>query len=172
MGLLAKKYYPKMTTNSISTKLTIITDFAARCCSYFSASDSFIEQVCPPLLHAVNCVLTCVYLISILIGALYLSVRKGYKAIQAALKSQGVCVQRGRLRKSVKKVDPTGVERRKVKCIQRRVYSVRSPLALWHIDSHHELIRYRHIEHLERHYSVMLLIWFLFAKLHLQLFFL
>ncbi|XP_076814819.1 uncharacterized protein LOC143461059 isoform X2 [Clavelina lepadiformis] len=71
----------------------------------------------------------------------------GYKAIQAALKSQGVCVQRGRLRKSVKKVDPTGVERRKVKCIQRRVYSVRSPLALWHIDSHHKLIRWRFVIH-------------------------
>ena len=94
------------------------------------------------------------YLISILIGALYLSKREGYKAVQAALKSQGICVQRGRLRKSVKKVDPTGVERRKVICIQRRVYSVRSPLALWHIDSHHKLIRYRHIKHLERNVSV------------------
>ncbi|CAK8689391.1 uncharacterized protein LOC143460571 [Clavelina lepadiformis] len=71
----------------------------------------------------------------------------GYKAVQAALKSQGICVQRGRLRKSVKKVDPTGVERRKVICIQRRVYSVRSPLALWHIDSHHKLIRWRFVIH-------------------------
>ncbi|CAK8690124.1 unnamed protein product [Clavelina lepadiformis] len=50
----------------------------------------------------------------------------GYKAIQAALKSQGVCVQRGRLRKSVKKVDPTGVERRKAINFHRLFYKLES----------------------------------------------
>ena len=41
-------------------------------------------------------------------------------------------------------VDPEGTILRtlQMNVIQRRVYSVPSPLALWHIDGNHKLIRY------------------------------
>jgi len=36
----------------IELHLTLQTDFAARCCFWFSANDYSIEQICPsPLLH-------------------------------------------------------------------------------------------------------------------------
>ena len=55
--------------------------------------------------------------------------------------SQGVRVQRQRLRKSIKRVDPVGRRIRAINTIQRRVYNVHSPLSLWHMDGNHKLIR-------------------------------
>ena len=40
------------------------------------------------------------------------------------------------------KVDPDGVVERWRETIQHRKYTVSSPLALWHIDGNHKLIRY------------------------------
>ena len=56
--------------------------------------------------------------------------------------AQGIRVQRHRLRSSVKRVDPVGQRLREFTNIRRRIYNVHSPLALWHIDGNHKLIRY------------------------------
>ena len=55
--------------------------------------------------------------------------------------SQGIRVQRTRLRNSLKRVDPIGRGLRSITTIRRRVYNVRFPLALWHMDGNHKLIR-------------------------------
>lgn len=55
--------------------------------------------------------------------------------------SQGIRVQRARLRNCLKRVDPIGRRLRSITTIRRRVYNVRSPLALWHMDGNHKLIR-------------------------------
>ena len=52
-----------------------------------------------------------------------------------------------RLRQSLQIVDPLGVSVRKCKAIHRRVYSVSRPLALWHFDGNHKLIRWRFVIH-------------------------
>ena len=52
-------------------------------------------------------------------------------------------VQRERLRQSLLRTDPSGAVQRWKQTVKRRKYNVRPPLALWHIDGHHKLIRYR-----------------------------
>ena len=64
------------------------------------------------------------------------------KTIEGELVAQGIRVQRHRLRSSVKRVDPVGRRLRAFTNIHRRIYNVHSPLALWHIDGNHKLIRY------------------------------
>ncbi|KAK3744044.1 hypothetical protein QZH41_011924, partial [Actinostola sp. cb2023] len=68
--------------------------------------------------------------------------RSGFKTIHGALTSQGIRVQRARLRSSIKICDPIGRRLRSMNTIHRRIYNVRSPLALWHMDGNHKLIRY------------------------------
>ena len=60
------------------------------------------------------------------------------KTIDNCLVSQGIRVQRARLRNSLKRVDRVG---RRLRSINRRVYNVRSPLSLWHMDGNHKLVR-------------------------------
>ncbi|XP_071964143.1 uncharacterized protein [Antedon mediterranea] len=67
--------------------------------------------------------------------------RSGLKSIEAHLMKDGIRVRREALRDSVKRVDPVGRHLRSLRCIRRRVYSVPSPLALWHIDGNHKLIK-------------------------------
>nr|XP_058969483.1 uncharacterized protein LOC131795899 [Pocillopora verrucosa]XP_058969484.1 uncharacterized protein LOC131795899 [Pocillopora verrucosa] len=73
--------------------------------------------------------------------------RSGCKTIEGYLVSQGVHVQRWRLRSAIKRVDPIGRRLRSMNAIRRRVYNVRSPLALWHMDGNHKLIRWRFVVH-------------------------
>lgn len=73
--------------------------------------------------------------------------RSGLKTIEGYLRSQGIRVQRARLRSAVKRVDPVGRRLRAIRPIRRRVYNVRSPLALWHMDGNHKLIRWRFVVH-------------------------
>lgn len=63
------------------------------------------------------------------------------------LHSLGVWVPRFRLRASIHRVDPDGVVERARKTIKRRVYSVPSTNYVWHVDSHHKLIRWRLVIH-------------------------
>ena len=56
--------------------------------------------------------------------------------------SQGVRVQRQRIRNSLYRLDPHRQELRTISVVHRRHYSVQSPLSLWHIDGHHKLIRW------------------------------
>jgi len=71
----------------------------------------------------------------------------GAKALDGALRAQGIIVQRSRIRESLYDVDPEGVERRRTRVLHRRSYQVESPNALWHVDSHHKLIRWKIVVH-------------------------
>ncbi|PIK43029.1 hypothetical protein BSL78_20114 [Apostichopus japonicus] len=71
----------------------------------------------------------------------------GEKMVQGLLSSKGITVQRQRLRDSLHRVDPEGVERRKAATLHRREYHVQGPNSLWHIDGNHKLIRWRFVIH-------------------------
>lgn len=69
----------------------------------------------------------------------------GYRTIKSLLQSKGLRIQERKVRAAVRECDPCGVLFRTVflsSRIQRRVYSVQGPQALWHIDGNHKLIRY------------------------------
>ena len=62
----------------------------------------------------------------------------GYKTMRGHLLSRGLKLQEYRVRK-----DPEGVLVRalQLRVTHRRVYNVRGPLSLWHMDGHHKLKR-------------------------------
>ena len=66
----------------------------------------------------------------------------GNRQMQGHLIARGVRVQQQRVRESMLRVDPGGAMMRRLSSINRRVYQVNGPLALWHIDGNHKLIRY------------------------------
>ena len=59
----------------------------------------------------------------------------------------GIKVTRQELRNSIHRVDHENTVSRQSKMVKRRVYSVEHPNALWHIDSHHKLIKWRFVTH-------------------------
>ena len=65
----------------------------------------------------------------------------GYRMMDGHLRQRGVRVSQARVRNAMHRVDPEGVVLRWRETIQRRKYRVSSPLALWHIDGNHKLIR-------------------------------
>ncbi len=67
----------------------------------------------------------------------------GNKRMAGYLAARGFRVQQQRIRESMRRVDPEGTLMRAlvINVINRRRYSVPSPLALWHIDGNHKLIR-------------------------------
>lgn len=67
----------------------------------------------------------------------------GYKTMRGHLFSRGIRVQENRVRESLRRTDPEGTAIRalQLRVTHRRVYSVRGPLALWHLDGNHKLIR-------------------------------
>lgn len=67
--------------------------------------------------------------------------------VQGHLRSQGICIQRRRLRQTLKEVDPVGTLARQRLRIKRRTYSVPCPNYLWHIDGNHKLIRWSLVLH-------------------------
>lgn len=71
----------------------------------------------------------------------------GEKTVSGRLKSCGIMVQRERVRESLWRVDPSGVRSRCRNVLHRRIYSVSSPNALWHMDGYHKLIRWRYVIH-------------------------
>lgn len=71
----------------------------------------------------------------------------GLIILRGHLKRMGIQVQRERARQSMIRVDPINVCMRRMKVIQRRSYNVPGPNALWHIDGHHSLIRWRLVIH-------------------------
>ena len=56
-------------------------------------------------------------------------------------------MQRQHVRESLVRTDPAGSAMRWFNTITRRVYSVRRPNSLWHIDGLHCLIRWRFVIH-------------------------
>ncbi|PIK52823.1 hypothetical protein BSL78_10256 [Apostichopus japonicus] len=71
----------------------------------------------------------------------------GEKMVSGALESKGIFMSRERIRQSIRRVDPEGVEKRKKSALSRREYRVAGPNALWHIDGNHKLIRWRFVIH-------------------------
>lgn len=71
----------------------------------------------------------------------------GQKTIEGHLVAQGRHIQRWRIRESLLRVDPWGVEQRTRCILHRREYSVAGPNSLWHIDGLHKLIRWRIVVH-------------------------
>ncbi len=71
----------------------------------------------------------------------------GEKTVQGQLRSRGIKVQRQRVRDSLHRVDPVGIELRSIRILHRRVYRVRSPNSLWHLDGYHKLIRWNIVIH-------------------------
>lgn len=67
--------------------------------------------------------------------------------VQGHLRSQGISVQRKRLRLTLKEVDPLGTLARQRLRIKRRVYSVPCSNYLWHIDGNHKRIRWGIVLH-------------------------
>lgn len=65
----------------------------------------------------------------------------GYRMLLGHLRSIGIRVTQTRVRESLRRVDQVGVLLRMSCAIQRRSYNVPSPLALWHIDGNHKLIK-------------------------------
>ena len=71
----------------------------------------------------------------------------GEKTVSGRLRSVGIIVRRESVRKSLRRVDPVGVLSRRRNVLHRRVYSVKCPNSLWHIDGYHKLIRWRFVIH-------------------------
>ena len=67
----------------------------------------------------------------------------GCQRMDGFLRSKGLRIQQRRIRESLRRVDPDGVLLRslEIHVIRRRAYHVPGPLALWHIDGYHKLIR-------------------------------
>jgi hypothetical protein len=63
------------------------------------------------------------------------------------LASKTMRVQRRRIRASQSRVDGAGVHIRRTRPIPRKVYHVKRPNALWHMDSYHKLILYGLVIH-------------------------
>ena len=68
----------------------------------------------------------------------------GYRRLTGFLVSKGLKVSREKIRASLKRVHPEGILLRSLELniVKRRQYNVRGPLALWHVDGNHKLIRY------------------------------
>ena len=69
----------------------------------------------------------------------------GSKNLASFLASHNIKVPRESLRQSLQRVDPIGISVRRCRAVHRRVYSVSRPLALWHFDGNHTLIRWRFV---------------------------
>ena len=54
-------------------------------------------------------------------------------------------MQRGRLRDAIHRVDSYGVNDRKKRRLHRRVYNVKGPNHLWHVDTNHKLVRWHFV---------------------------
>ena len=71
----------------------------------------------------------------------------GERSFIGHIRSQGLKIQRGRLRDSIHRVDPINTARRWHDVTARKVYDVRGPHALWHIDSNLKLVRWGFVVH-------------------------
>ena len=66
----------------------------------------------------------------------------GNRQMQGHLIARGLRVQQYRVREAQRRVHSSGLMMRRLFSINRRTYQVNGPLALWHIDGNHKLIRY------------------------------
>ena len=66
----------------------------------------------------------------------------GQKTLAGYLQMQNYYIQRWRIRESMLRVDPCGVQQRMRRSLHRWRYTVKGPNSLWHIDGNHKLIRW------------------------------
>ena len=68
----------------------------------------------------------------------------GYRRMIGLLRGMGINVQQSRVRESMQRSDPEEILicALQLTPISRRTYNISSPLALWHLDGNHKLIRY------------------------------
>ena len=71
----------------------------------------------------------------------------GERLINGHLLRRCIPVSRARERASIHRVDPVNTAIRRSVTVRRRVYHVEGPNAVWHIDGHHKLIRWRFVTH-------------------------
>ena len=71
----------------------------------------------------------------------------GESYVRGALRGRGINVQRWRVRNAIRNIDPINRAIRRRYTIQRRLYNVKKPNHLWHVDSNHKLINWRFIVH-------------------------
>ena len=67
--------------------------------------------------------------------------KAGYRRVQSQLVLHNINVPQLRVRECLQRTDPEGVAMRWLFLTPRAVYCVSGPLALWHIDGNHKLIR-------------------------------
>jgi len=65
----------------------------------------------------------------------------GYRQMQSQLNLHGIKVSQSRVHESMQRTDPDGMAMRWLSITPRATYCVCGPLALWHIDGNHKLIR-------------------------------
>ena len=65
----------------------------------------------------------------------------GYRRVISQLAVAGLRPSQMRVRQAMQRIDPQGVAIRWLRLTPRRQYRVSGPLALWHIDGNHKLIR-------------------------------
>ena len=63
----------------------------------------------------------------------------GIRSMQSMLRANGIVLQRERVRESLHRVDPVGMQDRLRSRLHRRQYNVPNPNSLWHIDGYHKL---------------------------------
>ena len=71
----------------------------------------------------------------------------GLRYLMGFMRMHGVRVQRRRLVHSLRRVDNLGLMLRRRGIAKRRVYHVKRPNALWHLDGHHKMIRWGIVVH-------------------------
>ena len=73
----------------------------------------------------------------------------GIRNTKGHLLAKGIKATWDEVREALWRADPNGILNRAIQrvVIQRRVYSVPGPLALWHIDGNHKLIRWGFVVH-------------------------
>ncbi|XP_026111037.1 uncharacterized protein LOC113085763 [Carassius auratus] len=72
----------------------------------------------------------------------------GPEAVRAQLRTEGIRVQRCRVRSSMHRVNPRAAALRAMsQRLRRRSYRVAGPNSLWHLDGNHKLIRWRIVIH-------------------------
>ena len=86
------------------------------------------------------------------LGELIIEIRRGFpnagiSMMLGHLRRKNLFIQRQHVRSSLVRIDPVGRCLRWFNTIGRRVYSVRGPNSLWHIDGLHCLIRSRFVIH-------------------------
>ena len=75
-------------------------------------------------------------------GLIGLNSNVGSEGARARLQSQGINMQRRRVRAAMERIDPAGVAIHALQpTLQRRTYAAAGPNSLWHIDGNHKLIR-------------------------------